>query len=333
MWNKDANLGQKVYKAPNPPQGAVFDYYLKGEQKADVVITVTDEAGKAIRTLRNVPKAIGVNRTTWDLRYDGPQQQGGGGRRALDEEDEGPRFGGAGGPYVLPGDYTVTLNAGGKALTRTVKVSMDPRTEVPMTDLTAQLDAGLALRDLTNRVGTTIDRTNDIITQLTQLTERVKPGGPDAASANAKGVYELATVTVEMLKKLRDEQMLRPVAGLGYRQYPRLREEVQSVYGMVTRPPNRPTDGQALRMKELIRGNRRGRRLAQQDHHRPGGQVEPVAGEHAADQRRPDQVASRGDGPVTGPSPAVYGRRPGPAARRARRPWPGSGRSLPTGRP
>jgi hypothetical protein len=45
--------------------------------------------------------------------------------------------------------------------------------------------------------------------------------------------------------------MVRPVAGLGYRQYPRLREEVQSVYGMVTRPPNRPTDGQALRAKEL----------------------------------------------------------------------------------
>ena len=64
-------------------------------------------------------------------------------------------------------------------------------------------------------------------------------------------MFELATVTAEMLKKLRDEQMVRPVPGLGYRQYPRLREEVQSVYGMVTRPPYKPTDGQALRTREL----------------------------------------------------------------------------------
>jgi photosystem II stability/assembly factor-like uncharacterized protein len=253
VWNRDANLGQKVYKAPNPPQGALFDYYLKGEQKGDVVISIADKSGTVVRTLRNLPRADGVNRTTWDLRYDGPRQQPGASRRAIDEEDAEPvgRFGGAGGPYVLPGDYTVKMSVGGKELTRTVKVDMDPRTQVSMADLTAQLEAGLALRDLANRVTTTVDRTNDLIQQLTQLAERVKPGGPDAAAPNAKGAFELANGTIESLQTLRDEQMARPVAGLGYRQYPRLREEVQSVFGMVTRPPTRPTDGQALRLKEL----------------------------------------------------------------------------------
>ena len=69
--------------------------------------------------------------------------------------------------------------------------------------------------------------------------------------ASARGASELANSIVDQLKALRDEQMVRPIPGLGYRQYPRLREEVQSVYGMVTRPPYRPTDGQTLRTKEL----------------------------------------------------------------------------------
>ncbi len=257
IWGKDANLGQRVYKSPNPPQGAILDYYFKTAPKGEVVITVSDKAGKVIRTLRNVPKAAGVNRTTWDLHYEGAAAIAGDRRRprADDEEDPDaqPRFrGGAGGPWVLPGDYTVKLSAGGRELTETVKVQMDPRTQVPAADLQAQLDAALTLRDLTDRVGDTIGRTNDLIQQLTQLEDRVKPGGPDAGAANAASVLEMTKVTIKALTTLRDEEMVRPVAGLGYRQYPRLREEVSSVSGMVSRSPNRPTDGQALRMKELI---------------------------------------------------------------------------------
>ena len=251
VWGKDANLGQKVYKAPNPPQGAVFDYYLKGEAADPVTIAVTDAAGKPVRTLRNLPKAAGVNRALWDLRYDGPRQPASAQRRDGDDDEGFARFG-AQGPWVLPGEYTVTLTTGGRSLKKTVKVEMDPRTAVPMSDLTAQLETALVLRDLTERVAGTIDRTNDVIQQLAQLADRVKPGGPDAGSPNARAANELTNVTIELLKTLRDEQMVRPIPNLGYRQYPRLREEVQSVYGMVTRPPNRPTDGQALRTKELL---------------------------------------------------------------------------------
>ena len=48
----------------------------------------------------------------------------------------------------------------------------------------------------------------------------------------------IATVdtTVKELRHFRDSVLARPLAGLGYRQYPRLREEVQTVSGMVSRP-------------------------------------------------------------------------------------------------
>ena len=45
--------------------------------------------------------------------------------------------------------------------------------------------------------------------------------------------------------------LARPIAGLGYRQYPRLREEVQTVSGMVSRPMMPPTAGELQRMGEL----------------------------------------------------------------------------------
>ncbi|MGE0812803.1 MAG: hypothetical protein AB7O28_01070 [Vicinamibacterales bacterium] len=253
IWGRDGNLGQKLYRADNPPQGAVIDYYLKADRTPDLSIVITDAAGRTVRTLRNPPADAGVSRVTWDLRYDGPRPGAAQQRRGADEEEDNAfrRFGAAG-PWVLPGDYTVTLQAGGRTLKKTVRVEMDPRTEVPAADLTSQLDTAMTLRALAERVTATIDRTNDVIQQLTELADRVKAGGPDAGLPNARGAYELASTTIGLLTALRDEQMVRPVANLGYRQYPRLREEVQSVYGMVSRPPFRPTDGQALRTKELV---------------------------------------------------------------------------------
>ena len=56
----------------------------------------------------------------------------------------------------------------------------------------------------------------------------------------------------EELVKLRDEKLLRPIPGLGYRQYPRLREEVGSLSGSVSRTITRPTDSQARRTTELV---------------------------------------------------------------------------------
>jgi hypothetical protein len=50
-----------------------------------------------------------------------------------------------------------------------------------------------------------------------------------------------------------DAALARPIPGLGYRQYPRLREEVQSIGRMITGPTSRPTDAQLRRYGELVR--------------------------------------------------------------------------------
>jgi photosystem II stability/assembly factor-like uncharacterized protein len=287
VWNKDGNLGQAVWSAPNPPAGAMVNYFLKRDA-SDAVITVTDKSGKTIRTIRNVPRAAGVNRTVWDLRYDPPSGAGGGrggrgqaaaaaaiaAQPASAEEPAGGgggRFGGGGGPLVVPGDYTVTLRAGGVEQSKTVTVEMDPRVPTSAADLQAQLDAALQLRDLTSRANAVVDRANSLITQLTALQERVTRaapsrrgsssneaavGGPAVAGSQATqpAVADVAGAVDAALKavqSLRDDDLTRPYPNMGYRQYPRIREEIASLSGSISRSPNRPTEGQALRTKEV----------------------------------------------------------------------------------
>jgi photosystem II stability/assembly factor-like uncharacterized protein len=280
VWDKDGNLGQSVWTAPNPPAGAIIDYYLKGDQ-GDAVITIGDKSGKIIRTLRNVPRSAGVNRTVWDLRYD-PAAGGGGGRGgratppggaapaaaegAAPEEGRGGGRGGGGGPFVLPGDYTVTLRAGGREQSKPVTVDVDPRVPTTAADLQAQLEASLALRDLTARANAVVDRANSLVTQLTALQERLRRTTPRITTSPSDGDNngnggqpqapgrELAAAVDAALKAvqtLRDNDLARPYPNMGYRQYPRIREEMTSLSGSVSRGFARPTEGQALRMKEL----------------------------------------------------------------------------------
>ena len=228
-----------MWKAPNPPEGAIIDYYLKADQKDDVVVTITDKAGKVVRTLRNGPKTAGVNRMAWDLRYDGPRPINPG---AAEQENQ-YRF--AGGPYVIPGEYTVKVHAGGRDLTKTVKVEMDPRIPVTAADLQTQLDAALTLREMMSKTNMTIERANSIIEQLTALSERLKKQqGPAGLAAQV-------TAALEAVTKLRDEQLTRPYPSMGYRQYPRVREEIQSLSGSVSRAQAKPTDPETGRIKEL----------------------------------------------------------------------------------
>jgi photosystem II stability/assembly factor-like uncharacterized protein len=280
IWNKDANLGQGVWRAPNPPNGAIIDYYLKNAGSGDLAITVTDQAGKTIRTIRNPPNAAGVNRAVWDMRYDpprsGPVFGGRGGGRGgpapegaaadVPPEFEG-RFGGGGAPFVLPGTYTVRLRAAGRDEAKTVTIDIDPRASVSAADLQAQLEAALTLRDMTSRVNTAIERANSLVQQLTSLQDRLKRapvrtttvtdqdrGGDGEQQPNAAGSNELVSTVATALdatRKLLEDDLTRPYPGMGYRQYPRLREEIQSLSGSIMRAVARPTDPEMLRLKEL----------------------------------------------------------------------------------
>jgi len=285
FWNKDGNLGQRKWAGENPPNGAIISYYLKAQPPGEVNVEIADASGRVVRRFSRVMDEAGVSRITWDGRYDvaagGAGGRGGGGRggagfgggaagaggaaadtslAALRERrraaaaqgaaaggggEEGFFFGG-GGVAVLPGTYQVSVVVGGKKFTKPVTIANDPRVEMTPAQVTAQHDAALQLQALTQRVTRVIASVDDIITQLTNSQTALRRD----ARGNAAVLTEIDG-TIRDLRHFRDSVLARPLAGLGYRQYPRLREEVQTVSGMVSRPQWPMTAGEQLRFGEL----------------------------------------------------------------------------------
>jgi photosystem II stability/assembly factor-like uncharacterized protein len=265
---RDGDLGQKTWTGQNPPNGAIISYFLKTEAKTPPTLTISDGAGQVVRQLRTVPRDSGVNRAVWDLRYEGPRQPADTALRrpgvagAPDEEEGGGRFAFNNGPFVMPGEYTATLRVGDKSLTTKVQVRADPRVEVTVAELKAQHDAALAIRDLISRANMLLEQTDGMARQLGSINQTLRPGvgaanggQADSAIAVQQGAANAALQAVSAaqarLKSFRDDKLVRPLPGLQYRQYPRLREELQSLGAAVSRPEEKPTDPQTLRLREL----------------------------------------------------------------------------------
>jgi hypothetical protein len=121
-WKDTSYRGQGAYAGENPPVGAILSYYMS--QASEAAISVTDASGALVRRLE-VPGSSGaIQRVHWDLRYEPPPFE------ADDDPEEAlpklthpitPR-----GPFVSPGTYTVTLEAGGARSSQTVEVRGDP---------------------------------------------------------------------------------------------------------------------------------------------------------------------------------------------------------------
>jgi photosystem II stability/assembly factor-like uncharacterized protein len=288
MWSRDGNLGQKTWRGENPPAGALITYYLREQPPGEVNLTITDKDGKVVRRMRRVNDEAGVNRVSWDLRYDAPPGGPAGGaaraaasggaqgtpadtslgalrarRRAATEgagegsNDDNP-FAGPQAPSVLPGTYTVALSVGGREYKKELQVEMDPRSDMTPAQVIAQHDAAIQLRDLTLRVNQVIATTDDVVRQLTSLQDQLRRSprsGTDGVVAAPDSTQRRVLADVDSalrdLRHFRDSVLARPLPGLGYRQYPRLREEVQTVSGMVWRPLKPPTAGEMLRLGEL----------------------------------------------------------------------------------
>lgn len=235
---RDGSLGAKEYVGQNPAVGGMIDYYLKTAGPAK--ITIATAAGKTIRTI-NANGQAGVNRAMWDLRFDatstpapapaaGPAGEGGGGGRG----GGGGGGRGGGGPYALPGTYTVTLTAANRTLTRTIALQMDPRITVSALALQTQLDAGLKLRDMTEKINAMIQKADDAVRQLTEAA---------ATNPAARAALAQAKDFRFRMGRLPGEQ--------GYRIQGRLREDIQSLAGSIGATPIAPTAGETLRLKEI----------------------------------------------------------------------------------
>jgi uncharacterized coiled-coil protein SlyX len=191
-YNHKGSLGHKVFVGSNPPPGAIISYYLKEEIKEDVKIIIEDKDGKKIREIKGT-KEGGINRITWDLRYEPPVQLFRG---------ERSRWFRIQAPYVLPGEYQVALKVSDQVMAKTVEVIGDPRIDISFEDRKAHHDALFTLYEL-YPILSEVDKVSDgLKKQLDELTESLKklPDVPEIILEEVKAISkEIDDIRLKLL--------------------------------------------------------------------------------------------------------------------------------------
>jgi hypothetical protein len=196
---------------------AVVNYTLKSASTSPVQLQILDAEGKLVREVRGSGHE-GLNRATWDLRYEPPRLVE---MRTTPPENphiwEEPRFRGKDtrpvthwglepaqvGPIVAPGKYTVKLTVDGQSLTQPLEILRDPKVTTSNADLDLSVKLQLRLRD---DISAAADMVNSIEVMRKQLEDLQKAYRSDPAKA------AMLKQVVDMDKRLFDveSKLLEP---------------------------------------------------------------------------------------------------------------------------
>ena len=185
-------FGHKIFRAPNPPHGAIISYYLKENAAEDVKIIITDRSGTKIRELEGTKKS-GIKRVTWDLRHGYP---------ALTPPSK-PEM--KTGPSVLPGNYKVTLKYLKHEMTKTVIIEEDPEVNLPLEERKSQHDALVSIYKLNPIIAAVSQTANTINKDLASLKPLLKRN-PDAQEIIYPKIAAISGEIAVILEKLNGNQ-------------------------------------------------------------------------------------------------------------------------------
>lgn len=211
--------GRGAFAAENKPYGALISFYLPRvppaapRKKPQVQVQILDRSGTVIDAFETAAHA-GINRTVWDLRM----QPAAGRARVADARPYYVFYSLAlRGPQVLPGTYTVRLNALGTSENAPIEVRMSPRDSATTAGLRAQQTAieqlvaagekgEVAIARVTalkRRIGASLTKTRDVrlrgdlaslSTALDGELDRLRNADPSGYRAPARLVEQLAYV-------------------------------------------------------------------------------------------------------------------------------------------
>ncbi|MFO7768484.1 MAG: hypothetical protein R6W82_05970 [bacterium] len=137
-----AHQGDMFFQGENPPRGAIIDFWLREVPEAPPVLSFIDVQGDVVARMEVEEPVAGINREVWDLEYSrfyaGPGQ----------EWAETPAPGGF---FVMPGSYTVRLEADGTVSEQQLTVEPDPRLDLPAGVRTAWTETLVDIGDLYRR--------------------------------------------------------------------------------------------------------------------------------------------------------------------------------------
>ena len=168
---------------------ATLNYSLKSAPRDPARIEILDAQGAIVRTLEAKSRA-GLNRQTWDMRYESPRVVA---LRTEAPENphiwEEPRFRGADsrpvthwgirpaeiGPIVAPGQYTVRLTVDGHSVTQPLTVLRDARAPGSEADIQLSVKTLLRIREDINHAADSINDLEWLRRQLEVVTAMLRP--------------------------------------------------------------------------------------------------------------------------------------------------------------
>ena len=190
---------QAHYTGENPPDGALLHYHLAAAAE-DVRISIANAAGRVVRRLTGPGTAGLVHRVTWDLRHEPPpagpafgsgeaRPAGAAPPRATLPHDVGDR-----GPFVSPGTYVATLEAGGVTMTQRLEVLGDTLLPVSAADARRREEFLLAVQEDQRRAAEAFPRSAGLPDSLQALRRRLTVIRRDlsrlASEFNGRGVQQ-----------------------------------------------------------------------------------------------------------------------------------------------
>ena len=237
-----------------------IDYYLKADN--DIVkIEFLDAEGKLVRSFTGDAKAVapppnpdgdgffgrppavglkkGMNRFTWDMRYEGSTVFPG-----LIMWAAAPQRG----PAAPPANYTVRITAGSDTKSQDFIVGIDTRLkdQVTLADLQQQFKLSMEIRDKVTAANLAVIQVRNIRDQITKAMEKVPAKNKAEIQAIADGLMTPLTAVEEETYQVKNRSSQDPL------NYPiKLNNKIAALAGVVESSDNKPTDQSYTVFKEL----------------------------------------------------------------------------------
>ncbi len=247
----------------NMSEGVLIHYYLAEQPSEDIRLTVADATGNIVReyssadpvepdlwspdvtpgniTLtgaRHPATSAGTHRFIWDLKY-APAFLAPGVNEGF-RERIAVVTGYTGGPYAMPGTYSVTFSVGdGWSQTQQFEVLKDPRLGTTLSELQETFDLSIRIRDRISEIQIGVARGQQRLAELDQ----VIVGGGRAARAAAEEKADLEAILSELYK--------HGERGDHAHLHPELTTDYARVYSMISDSDHRPPASAYPRLEEL----------------------------------------------------------------------------------
>jgi photosystem II stability/assembly factor-like uncharacterized protein len=259
------NNALHVFEPLNPMRGrdrnVTFDYYLN-KDASEVKIEFLDAQGNVLRTFTGAAKAgpaaagdgdnpfgfgparvtttTGINRFSWDMRYEGATVFPGMIMWAAQPQR---------GPAAPTGRYTVRVAANGETKSRAFSVALDPRLRasgISEADLLEQFTLSMRVRDKVSEANQAVIDIRNLRDQVNQRLQKVSPRKKVEIQKLADGLLQPLAAVEEEAYQVRNRSGQDPL------NYPiRLNNKIAALSGVIESADNKPTDQSVEVFNEL----------------------------------------------------------------------------------